>query len=152
MKKLIVAAALLAAMNAHAEIYKCQAGGKVAFSDKPCDAGATSTTVQASAVMVGSDPGRTASVANALEKNRRTKEISAEIETRLKNVEGLQAQMAAEIDNIEANKARAANNLAGATWVQSLSTQQAATVEKYRTKIDAEQARIRLLQQELAGL
>ena len=45
MRTLLIAAVILTATAAHAQIYQCTKGGKTAFQDSPCDAGSTAKVI-----------------------------------------------------------------------------------------------------------
>lgn len=61
-------------------------------------------------------------------------------------------QMTREMDALRAQKARASNNLAGATWEQSLSTEMQAVASRYKVMNDADQEQIKALRAKVAGL
>ena len=61
-------------------------------------------------------------------------------------------QMTREMDALRAQKARANNNLAGATWEQSLSTEMQAVASRYKVMNDADQEQIKALRAKVASL
>jgi len=83
--------------------------------------------------------------ANAMERERKLKEIDREIG----DAEGLIADyrqaMSNELSALQQKKQRANNNLAGATWEQSISAEMSAVSQKYDALIRTEQTRIERL-------
>lgn len=63
-----------------------------------------------------------------------------------------QAQMDLELAELQQKKLNARNNLAGATWEQSISTEMNAVTSRYRSKIDAKVEENKRLSAELASL
>ena len=57
-------------------------------------------------------------------------------------IDGRNRRMQDEMAAIQSRKAQAKNNLAGATWEQSLSTEMQAVASKYQALNDADQARL----------
>ena len=53
-----------------------------------------------------------------------------------REINGLQGQRDNELQSLEARRTLANNNLAGATYLQSISTQMQAVNDTYRTRID----------------
>lgn len=69
-----------------------------------------------------------------------------------RQIERYQKDMDAELAALRNAKDAAANNLAGATWEQSLSTEMQAVTTKYQTKIKIAQDKIATLREELKAL
>lgn len=76
-----------------------------------------------------------------------------ELELRIGDIEGAingrNNQMNLEMAAIRERKAYAKNNLAGATWEQSLSTEMQAVASKYKAMNDADFERLKVLRSEL---
>lgn len=67
-------------------------------------------------------------------------------------IERYQGQMTTEMALLRKRKGRANNNLAGATWEQSISAEMQAVSDKYGNLIDVERDRLGVLRKELMGL
>lgn len=85
-------------------------------------------------------------------KERRHRELETEIAQRERAIVTLARQQESEIARLRDSKRYASNNLAGATWEQSLSTEMGAVAERYRTRIEIEQAAITRLSSQLGKL
>ena len=146
--KMLLVATLLSAMcgPAQAQVYKCkQPDGSTVFADAPCAAGAKPIDVSPAS---GSAPGDAAHQGNSAPGARRmpTRNEQADIAVRrrlLQNDIDLQERrIAATIDEMNAKLAElrnrkryANNNLAGATWEQSVSEEMSATSAGYETEL-----------------
>lgn len=142
---LLPVAALFAliALPTHAQqMYKCTVDGRVTFAEFPC--GKSAQTIRVRPASGDSVPAPLASAAPAsapqyatdrqallddMARQRRIRELQYEI----RNAE---ADMDAELDGLRARQGRAANNLAGATWLASISQEMQAVTAKWRGKID----------------
>lgn len=87
-----------------------------------------------------------------MELDRRQREIAYAIRDSEQEIDGYRAQMDRELAALQYKKSQANNNLAGATWEQSISTEMQAVSEKYRTKIQIARDRIVDLRQRAADL
>ena len=67
-------------------------------------------------------------------------------------IERYQGRMTAEMAALRSRKVRANNNLAGATWEQSISAEMQAVSDKYGNLIDVERDRLGVLRKELMGI
>lgn len=163
----IIAAVLIVSTTPALAINKCKIDGRTVFQDAPCPDGTGSAiTVRPAsgysppAIAPGPEnsaqpsqtaPGAPASTddmrtrAEALEKERRGREIDHQIkivEQRLKNLE---RQQAGELAALSRKKNRAANNLAGAQWETSISQEQQAVMSKYESLMKNERSKIEML-------
>lgn len=75
----------------------------------------------------------------------RRRGLDNEIDFKERHIASLRSEMNAELDVLRSKKAMANNNLAGATWEQSISAEMSAVVSRY-------DARIRSLEGEVARL
>lgn len=134
----------LASLPAHAQqMYKCTVDGRTTFSQFPCGQGAQKITVRAAAGDYAPAPLAVAApVAGAaapasdrqallteMTRQRRIRELEYEIRD-------AEDDMDAELDALRARQGRAANNLAGATWLAGISQEMQAVTAKWRGKID----------------
>lgn len=155
--RLLIALALAVAATPAAAIYQCKdANGRSTFQDMPCDgSGGRVLKVQPAA---GTAPAATPATAGTPPANDdpsamvRRMERAAEIsrlEREIRDAEALverdQRSMEREMDALQAKKTRARNNLAGATWEQSISTEMQAVADKYRARQDMNRAKIESL-------
>ena len=147
-----------------AAAYKCKAANGYVYQDRPCIAQGPSEKVMAPAPVteVLTDAPQETETAARL---RREKQYLADrqIEKRRANLQyeiGLsgnrmaraQQQMEIELAQLRQRKTLANNNLAGATWEQSISTEMQAVTQKYNMQIEMEQQHINRLNKELEAM
>lgn len=154
MQKWILVLPLLSSM-ACADIFKCNENGKVVFADRPCGAAAEKITVvttpqTSSGSSMASDGIKEMSA--TLSRDRRIKEVDREIQVLQDNIQTNSANREIELQNLRNKKGYAANNLAGATWEQSISTEMEAVMSKYASKIDMINRQIDRLERERTQL
>lgn len=87
-----------------------------------------------------------------MEVERHQRELDYAIERGESDVQRLQGHMEAELDALRRKKLLAENNLAGATYEQSISSEMQAASEKYRIQIQVAQDRVAQLRAEAADL
>jgi hypothetical protein len=159
-----IAALLLFSCGHVCAQYKCTGpSGSVSFQQIPCSSGARSerlvvrsdagagaaTAVQPASVASESSEIR---VLRTLEHDRKTRELSEQIGAIERTVAARGDQMSREMEALKSQKSRANNNLAGATWEQSISTEMAAVAQKYRAMNEADLGRLPALRSELTRL
>ena len=135
--------------NAEAtSIYKCVGdNGRVEFSQSPCSDSAERLVIDVPKIgTAGSTNAR--EVLNDIERSNRLREIGRETKKLEKQISNYQKEMDSEIRRLREKKMYAANNLAGATWEESISTEMNAIVASIKTKIDAARAKIQSLNDE----
>lgn len=162
MKHLIAIATIAIAGVAHAQ-WKCVGpDGKVAFQQTPC---AKNEQQQALDIRVSqpsqpaAPPATGARVVTADDRvlamyarERSLTETTRQI-GQLEHRIAIRGQlMEADLEALRARKSRAKNNLAGATWEQSISTEMEAVMTKHRTMNDVDMERLKRLRAELAEL
>ena len=128
-----------------AEIYKCMdANGRPIYSQMPCGSDAEKTTI--------TPPDEIGSVSTdrnslrAIKQSNRLRDIERDIAAENRRIRSLQQSMEAELEKLRQKKRQARNNLAGAQWEQSISTEMSAVVERYNTKIKATSDRVSRLE------
>ena len=82
-------------------------------------------------------------------RERQIREANYEIENLERRIANRSEQMTREMDSLRAQKSRANNNLAGATWEQSLSTEMQAVAARYKVMNDVDQEQIKALREGL---
>jgi hypothetical protein len=151
--------------SAGAEIYRCEAGGNVSYQAEPCATG-SGRKVDIAPTSIGRDSppetkgtiqpkGDPKSLAEKLERvqaEKRLSDVNLEIDGVKNQIATLTTAMDAEVEAIRKRKAYAKNNLAGATWEQSLSQEMAAVTDQYRVKIAVSQNRLADLEKEKQAL
>lgn len=158
MRTIILAAVVIAAPIAKAEIYKCVVGGKTTFSQQPCAPDAVEVkpkVVRPSASSVSEQMDVNASVmaaGAAMEKDRRMREIDRAIADLDARIAQLEAERNGRIMSLRISRLYANNNLAGATWEQSLATEMEAVAKQYDTSIRMVQEEKKRLLDEYARL
>jgi len=162
--------ALLASCSlsaAQAQVYKCVEDGKTIFQGVPCrGAGAAIIVDPASGPATATAPTVTPDSVTrmkddlkSMETSKRQREIdSATRDTyvAIQNLERViqsdQSSMANEMAMVRSQKLYANNNLAGATWEQSISTEMQAIAAKYRTIIQINRDRVTQLRADFVDL
>lgn len=140
-------------------LYKCPdpVSGVVKFSQTPCTAtgGGEVITVKPIPATSGStvpasieETDRVQNLANQAGRERRLLEIDREIKALENQIGGYRSAMSEEIARLQRKKQFASNNLAGATWEQSISDEMNAVANKYDSLIRNSQNQIESLQKE----
>lgn len=147
---------LLAIISAplHAEIYKCVTPqGKTTFSQHPCDDSAEIITLKTTQP---AQPVKSVSAYSSELEAISTRTDIRKLERRIDKLETrkryLHRRMDAELGTLRTKKRLANNNLAGATWEASISSEMKAVSASYTTKIQSTQAQIDQAQRELEDL
>ncbi len=155
---------LVAALITHpaaAGMYKCVEDGKTVFQDRPCAGSGSAITVtpanstvapENASGKVQPEPRSVTKLRDnvrTLESERKQRELAYAIRDAEREVDAYQAQMDRELAALQQKKILAANNLAGATWEQSISTEMQAVSDKYKTKIQITRDRILHLQKQV---
>lgn len=160
----ILAVAMLVTAPSWA-INKCIcADGKVSYQAQAC-AGGTSKTIkiqpappaasQGGSAVQSAAPSAQTSEQRTLarfERDRRIREVKDQIAGLERDVEQRNRRMQTELDALRYRKSFANNNLAGATYEQSLSTEMQAVTSRTRAQNDVDFERIKALRSELAGI
>lgn len=162
----LIAAALTAIAMPSAAINKCNIDGRVVFQDTPCPEGTggaiTVRPASGSVSEPGGDPDAPSSNdssaatapssssdmrerAEALEKERKGREIDHQIKIVEQRIKGLERKQAAELAALSSKKQHSRNNLAGATWEASISQEQQAVMSRYESLMKNERSKIEQL-------
>lgn len=127
----------LASGVVHAQIYKCEQGGRLVFSDRPCGDDAE-VIEQRTATQVGGSLANPA--AEGFLQHRATKETVERIDRQIADLErrksNVRQMMDRDLAEWQRNRARANNNLAGATWEQSLAQEAEVKRARHQSEID----------------
>jgi len=127
---------------AHAGIYKCVVNGKTSFSQRPCGDESVEMDIKVRDVSPSATKERTA----ANRKKVETVLLDRKIREKEREIEKYGKQRDREMARLKKKKSYAANNLAGATWEQSISTEMRAISDKYDSKIRAAERELERLQ------
>jgi Domain of unknown function (DUF4124) len=154
--------------SALAEMYKCVENGKTTFQGTPCvGAGATvsvtpangsSSSPQPSPASDKSQPPEQSSLAKtkdhvrSMELERRLRENAYEIENLESKIRGYQSGLDRDLAALRRKKAYAENNLAGATYEQSISTEMQSVSDRYKVNIQIAQDQMSQLRSEASEL
>jgi len=134
-----------APMFTHAEIYKCTNNGNITFSDIPCTNNAKPIEVN-----VYIPPEDIVAKANQqtqdIEQNLATSKKLRQIDTLQREIEIKKLQRDNELRSLRDKKGLAANNLAGATWENSISAEMQSVTLRYQGEIEALNSQITALQ------
>lgn len=141
---------LLLSFGASANVYKCEVDGVVTYSQVPCadDAEVTDYTittdtadqlqqaqsvVEVSSVVAGESTDQTH---NRLTQSVKKRDLKAKIERLKRQTVQKAKERDTKLATLKNTKRQAYNNLAGATWEESLSTEMAAVAKQYGTDIE----------------
>lgn len=167
MKPLIVALMLGAAGSASAQFKCVSPGGGVSFQQMPCAgsargermtirpaSGEAPVTMPATAGSAQEAPRENVDVRMAREmgQERRIREAREDIDYAERAMTARANQMEAELQALRQRKSLANNNLAGATWEQSISSEMNAVAQKYKNINDIQAERLKVMRAELAKL
>jgi hypothetical protein len=142
-------ALLISGTAAAQSVYKCvDDKGRPTFSQRPCGAAAKQINVEATTVgSVAPDATGMRDVRTAMRRD----DIERDIRTTQDRIDDNRAAMDRELAALRAKKTRANNNLAGATWEQSISTEMDAVTSRYNGLIDQDLRLLDRLRDELAA-
>lgn len=122
-----------------ADVYRCQEGGTTVFSAVPCGPGAKVIVVTPASgsgrysESAAARPGDSNLIERADSVSRR-RILDDDIWRKKRQLESLQAEHEARQAELRAKKARAQNNLAGATWEKSISEEMQSVASEYDTR------------------
>lgn len=154
MRWLLFPAMLLAAHAAQAEIYKCVVNGKTTFSQQACGDNAVEVipkVVKPSASALAEQQGVNESLSAAsssMERDRRLIGIARDMAVMDEDIARIQEARSIELKRLEVSGRFANNNLAGATWQQSLATEMQAVNARYDSEIRIIESRREALMRE----
>ncbi len=156
MKPLITVTLAVCAFSspAHA-VFKCEVDGKITFSQTRC--APTAETIQVKTHIPSAESAEhAASRADAIkaeldktQAQRELRRIRTQIRALEADVARYQKRQDNEIAALREKKLHANNNLAGATWEQSISQEMQAVVQNYTSKINTARDQIKHLQKRL---
>lgn len=147
MKPLFAALAALIAMPAAAQVYKCKEGGTTVFSAQPCGAGSQAIDVRpaSGASRAASAPAPApataavqpapASMTERADQAARRRILDDDIWRKQRAIDAMHDEHSTRQAQLRAKKTRANNNLAGATWEQSISDEMQAVAAEYDMKL-----------------
>jgi len=155
---LMLLAALASTASAQTSFYKCKdKWGQPIFSQRPCGPDAETGTVSGHQHTGGPEaaapapPGASSGASSAWDKveaSNMLREANREIDRREQRVASLEAERDLKIAGLKNKKRYAANNLAGSTWEESISSEMQAVNDQYQSKIDSEQRKIDRLREQ----
>ncbi len=162
--RIVVVLLVFAASTASGQTsyYKCtDERGRPIFSQRPCDAHAETGTVQGPqhtggnqfapdpALKIGS--GRNSEAAwDRVEASNLIRDAERQVKRREDHIARLEAERDGQIAVLKDKKRFASNNLAGATWEDSLSSEMQVINDQYQSKIESEQRKIDRLHEQIA--
>jgi len=135
-------------------MYKCpNAAGILQYQQLPCEGGEATQikSIRTSGVPeeeASEKTGQINQLTKQMGRDRRLSEITREISTMEGRVDNYRRAMDSEMNRLKNKKMYANNNLAGATWEQSISDEMNAVASKYDSMIRAAQNRIDHLRKE----
>lgn len=148
------ALAMSFALPLQAAVYKCEKDGVTTFSQTPCGDDAQTTNY----TTVGQEHQPTPTVTvkkdnNEVDKYIQQRQLKRKIQQLTKKKEDKIAQRNREMNAIRDKQMSAKNNdVAGATYLQSLAQEMAAVVEAYDTEIKSLDQELAQLQQQLSKI
>lgn len=134
---------------AQAQVYKCAGpNGTTVFADAPCAAGAKPldvrpaagryvepTQVEQASPVESPPPAAAPSLQKRADTAARRRGLQNEIDFQERRIGAKTDEMNAKLDELRTRKQRAYNNLAGATWEQSISQEMNAVAASYDSEI-----------------
>jgi len=157
MRRVLVAMMAIGfALTCQADMYKCQVNGRMAYQQEPCAAGtakgivSTPDTVTDEAARESRSRFESDQAVRTAAARRKT--IDEQIAFQQNSILSYEAMMDSELAALRAKKSQARNNLAGATWEQSISTEMEAVAARYATKIRIARDEIEALRKERSTL
>ena len=144
MKKLIILLAIFSlATPALAQMYRCKVNGKLIYTDKPCNGSAPPVETNVAA------PETEAPLPVATQQKKLDSVTVSNLETQYfilddeiirmeEKLDQLKDEQEVKLALLRAKKNRANNNLAGATWEQSISEEMNAVTTFYNKRIERE--------------
>lgn len=154
---LITLLAVTSSATAQTQFYKCKdKWGQPVFSQRPCGDSAESGTIaepQYSGSSAETAPAHAApetvgsTTWDKIEASNALRQADREIKRREGRFRGLEAEREQKIAALQNKKSYANNNLAGATWEESISSEMRAVNEQHQSKIDSERRNIDRLQE-----
>ncbi|MGI2027770.1 hypothetical protein [Endozoicomonas acroporae] len=147
-KIVAIVCALSMSIFASAEIFKCKIDDSTVFSDKPCGTSLRKVVLKQVSTMQGM------SKEGIEQSNKNTKAILIEdkIDRAEEQIKSYEKMMDQELASLKRKKLRANNNLAGATWEESISTEMKSVTEKYNVRIEMKRDEIKQLRDDLKNL
>lgn len=150
MRLIAVLIPLIFSATVSAEVYKCtDPQGKTVFSDRPCgdDAETVDVKVHSSGISHGPQ-GDFQKVSDDIERRKLERKID-----RLEDeIDAMEDARANKLAQLRAKKNQANNNLAGATWEQSIATEMRAITDDFNARIERRQAEVDRTQSQLNAL
>lgn len=144
--------------NVSAQVYKCRDGGTTVFSATPCAADAKPIDVRPASGSARTqqaerlaEPAPNTQRAGSVQQNSltdradvaaRRRILEDEIYRKERSVSALYDELAAKQGQLRQTKNRSMNNLAGATWEQSISDEMKAVAAEYDIKIRGAQGEV----------
>jgi hypothetical protein len=162
MKILVLLAATLCISPAAYALNKCVSpNGKISYSDMPCEKSAKKaelsreSSVSANSNVAGTQTGGSVDAEKkfkALQASGRERSIRSELEGIDTEIYLYRRQMEDELARLRDKKRYANNNLAGATWEQSISAEMQTVTATYDSKMKIASDKAKALRDELTGL
>jgi hypothetical protein len=165
MKKTLTAmTVLLLAASAHAQVFQCVENGRKVFSDKPCGQDAKPLEVRPSSGRVTPSSPQSAGANEAAQKQSqddlskradlavKKRLLDEEIYRKEQRLKSLRSDMEQKLADLREKKRNANNNLAGATWENSISQEMNSVVASYDSQFRFIEGEISALRSQRATL
>lgn len=142
MKKQLIALILVAPLFAGAnEVHICtDANGKKSFQQMPCEADSQSEIKNYSLDNVGTNMGKLDY--DEARADRENRQLQRDIRRSENKIIDYQNSMSRELSVLRQRQSKANNNLAGATYLDSISNEMSAVTARWDTMIRTEQSRL----------
>lgn len=153
------------------DAYRCKVNGAMVIQDRPCPGSARysndfpappTQTAQTNSGSAGKTPDSSSAAPRQMTdlerqkqylatgaKERRISDLKYEISGIEQSIANLQSNMHEELAALERKKAYANNNLAGATYLNSLANERQAVTARYEVDISAQKDRLKSLRDDL---
>ena len=130
-RRILFVLAITAPAISHGAVYQCKTNGQTVFSDRPCGDDAKEIEVKAPA----SNGGGTMQ-SEAGDRFIQGRALDREIRDLEREKDAIRKKMDKAIADWQRQKRRANNNLAGATWEQSLAQEAEVMRKRYQSELD----------------
>lgn len=149
MKRIAFLMFAICCSSVYGAVYKCRGdNGQTVYSQHKCGSDAVQVNVQEGRYK---GTGKNKNIRDRYEAYMNTSrpgEIDREVKRLNSEIKKYQRRMNKELADLSDKKKYAANNFAGATWEQSISSEMSAVASKYDALIDSAEARIDRLYKE----
>ncbi len=148
MRHLSITLLLILASSANAAVYECNVEGQTIYSDQPCGDDAVEIEVKEVNVLSknkSQQPEKIAENKKAISGYIENANIERRVKTLRSKIKGVNKARDKKIAALKRKSRRANNNLAGATWLESIAQETQAVIQQADSEIRMHQNEIEML-------